>query len=62
MFALLDLGAIAGYFAVAPTREPHFEIWGKLRAGDWCQRTVHAGIMMSQAGWPTASPGSRSGP
>ncbi len=28
LVALLDLGAIAGYFAVAPTREPHFEIWG----------------------------------
>ncbi len=26
--ALLDLGAIAGYFAVAPTRDPHFEAWG----------------------------------
>ena len=28
LVALLDLGAIAGYFAVAPTREPHFETWG----------------------------------
>ncbi len=28
LVALLDLGAIAGYFAVAPTRDPHFEIWG----------------------------------
>ncbi len=28
LVALLDLGAIVGYFAVAPTREPHFEIWG----------------------------------
>ncbi len=26
--ALLDLGAIVGYFAVAGTRDPHFEIWG----------------------------------
>ncbi len=25
---LLDLGAIVGYFAVAPTRDPHFELWG----------------------------------
>lgn len=26
--AVLDLGAIVGYFAVAPSRDPHFEIWG----------------------------------
>ncbi len=26
--AVLDLGAVIGYFAVAPGREPHFEIWG----------------------------------
>ena len=26
--AVLDLGAIIGYFAVAPSREPHFELWG----------------------------------
>ncbi len=26
--ALLDLGAIVGYFAVAGTRDPHFEVWG----------------------------------
>ena len=25
---VLDLGAIIGYFAVAPSREPHFEVWG----------------------------------
>ena len=28
LVALLDLGAIIGYFAVAPTRDPHFELWG----------------------------------
>ncbi len=28
LVALLDLGAIVGYFAVAPTRDPHFEFWG----------------------------------
>ncbi len=28
LVALLDLGAIVGYFAVAPTRDPHFELWG----------------------------------
>jgi hypothetical protein len=28
LIALLDLGAIVGYFAVAPTRDPHFEFWG----------------------------------
>jgi hypothetical protein len=26
--ALLDLVAIVGYFAVAPSRDPHFEVWG----------------------------------
>ncbi len=26
--AVLDLGAIIGYFAVAGTRAPHFEAWG----------------------------------
>ncbi len=26
--AVLDLGAIIGYFAVAPSRTPHFEVWG----------------------------------
>ncbi len=28
LVALFDLGAIVGYFAVAPTRDPHFELWG----------------------------------
>lgn len=28
LVALLDLGAIIGYFAVAPSRDPHFEAWG----------------------------------
>ncbi len=28
LVALLDLGAIVGYFAVAPSRDPHFEAWG----------------------------------
>lgn len=28
LVALLDLGAIIGYFIVAPSRDPHFEFWG----------------------------------
>lgn len=28
LVALLDLGAIIGYFIVAPSRDPHFELWG----------------------------------
>ena len=26
--ALIDAGAIIGYFIVAPSRDPHFEAWG----------------------------------
>lgn len=28
LVGLLDLGAITGYFIVAPSRDPHFELWG----------------------------------
>jgi hypothetical protein len=28
LVGLLDLGAIIGYFIVAPSRDPHFELWG----------------------------------
>lgn len=28
LVALLDFGAIVGYFIVAPSRDPHFEAWG----------------------------------
>ncbi len=28
LVALLDLGAIIGYLIVAPSRDPHFELWG----------------------------------
>ena len=26
--ALVDIGALIGYFIVAPSRDPHFEAWG----------------------------------
>ncbi len=28
LVALVDAGAIIGYFIVAPSRDPHFEAWG----------------------------------
>ncbi len=28
LVALIDVGAIIGYFIVAPSRDPHFEAWG----------------------------------
>ena len=28
LVALIDVGAIIGYFIVAPSRDPHFETWG----------------------------------
>lgn len=28
LVALIDAGAIIGYFIVAPSRDPHFETWG----------------------------------